>query len=478
MAEEKQLPNVLIIMTDQQSSWTLSAYGGTEISTPHIDRLAEEGVRLDNYFVNVACCTPSRGCFFTGLYPHRHGAPFNDMPLRDDATTLAHHMNRAGYDTIYIGKWHLAGDGQSLARALEISNLEPSVLGLETIDETAQDRNRWLGPDESAGFQDSHAMFNCSHAKKIVEREDGSTQIVPDEMGDEETYTTDWLTTQAIEAIRRPRQQPFFLTLSIPDPHDPFSVRAPFDELFAPETLSVPDSLHQENVPQWLLSPQVQRWHSIPGGRSAENLRRIKAQYLGEVACIDQNVGRLLQALEETELLDKTIVIFTTDHGEYMGEHGIYAKNQLYETAYHVPFILRHPDRSEAGSTVNAFVSSVDVAQTVLELLGLPADERQQGRSAAPWLRGEEVPWQDEVFIYGTAYNRAGIITPAYELAYVKGSEDHILFDRQRDPQQVNNLFHDPAHQEVVDALTARLLEHNREIDSPEVTWLEGLVSD
>jgi len=328
------------------------------------------------------------------------------------------------------------------------------------------------------GFEDCRWMFNCSHAKKISTDADGldggPVVLVDSEMGDEESFTTDWLTSRAIEYIGREHDQPFFLTLSIPDPHDPFSVRPPFDTMFDPADMAIPDTFHQTDVPEWLTRESVTRWHrpsQVVG--SEESLRRAKAQYLGEVACIDHNVGRLIAALGQAGILDETVVVFTTDHGEYMGEHGIYAKNQLYETAYHIPFVVRYPALIRPGHVVERFITTVDAQQTLLGLMGLPASGVEEGRDASLLLRGGHPSWRDEAFIYGTAYNRAGIFTPEYELAYVKDETDHILFDRREDPLQVNNLFHDAAFRGVVAELTERLIEHNRAIGAPEAAWLE-----
>ena len=473
-SRQPDLPNVLIILTDQQSSWTVGAYGATEIQTPNIDRIANEGARLSSYFVNVACCTPSRGCFFTGLYPHRHGAPFNDIPLRRDVTTLAHRLRDAGYATAYVGKWHLDGDRQSLAGALSRYGGDSSLLAPRESDWEEGERARWLASDRSMGFDDCRWMFNCSHAKKVDEHLDGTATIVAGEIGDERTYMTDWLTTRSLEFVRQSRKNPFFLVLSIPDPHDPFSVRAPFDSMFQPDDLTVPATFHQQDVPAWLNFEWVRYWHNPPAVvGSDENLRRAKAQYLGEVACIDHNVGRILAALEESGAIDDTIVVFATDHGEYMGEHGVYAKNLLYETAYHVPFLVRYPALIEPATVVDQFVSAVDVQQTLLGLLSVSPSGAEQGRDASPLLLGRSTAWDDEVFIYGTAYDRAGIITPEYEMAYVRQGVDHILFDRSSDPLQVKNLFYDASYAEVVASLTQRLLAHNRAIEAPEAAWLQ-----
>jgi arylsulfatase A-like enzyme len=463
-------------MTDQQSSWTLSSYGAREILTPNVDRLAREGVRLTSFFANSACCTPSRGCFFTGLYPHRHGAHFNDMPIRQGVGSIARVLRRRGYETSYIGKWHLDGEWRSLEAALRVSGADPDSLGVPLGERVVRDRAAWVQPARSLGFQDCRWMFNCSHAKTVEQRPDGTAALVDGRIGDETTYTTDWLTDRAIESLERRRTRPLFLVLSLPDPHDPFVVRAPFDSMFRPEDMEVPRTFGQQDLPDWMTRESVSHWHrppSVVGSEAA--LRRSKAQYLGEVACIDHNVGRLLAALERAGRLDDTVVVFTTDHGEYMGEHGIYAKNQLYETAYRVPFVLRYPRRVPPGSVVDRFVTTVDVQQTLLGLLGIEPCGEEQGRDASPLLRGREIPWRDEAFIYGTLRDRAGIFTPRYELAYVWGARDHVLFDRLEDPDQVVNLFARPSHQAVVRELTERLLEHNRSVGAPEAEWLAEL---
>jgi arylsulfatase A-like enzyme len=468
--------NLLLILTDQQSTWTLGCYGGRGAESPHVDRLAREGVLLSSCFVNSACCTPSRGCLFTGQYPHRHGAYFNDLPLRRDSVTIAHRLHDAGYDTAYVGKWHLDGDWKTLAAALRISGVEPARVPFPEDEKGSRDRAAWIDPSRSMGFQDCRWMFNCSHAKSVVEGADGRATLVDGRIGDERSYTTDWLTDRALGILERRSGRPFFLTLSIPDPHDPFTVRPPFDSLFRPEDMDVPSTFRPRDIPDWFAAESVTRWHRPPSVVGSEDaLRRAKAAYLGEAACIDHNVGKILAFLETAGILDDTLVVFTSDHGEYMGEHGIYAKNQLYETAYRVPFVARCPCLLPAGRTIGGFVTAVDVQQTLLGLLGVSPSGAEQGRDASPLLRGGTVPWRDEAFLYGTLGDRAGIFTPRWELAYVRGARDHILFDRREDPDQINNLFTDPRHQKVVRGLTERLVEHNRGVGSPEAVWLEGL---
>jgi uncharacterized sulfatase len=457
-------PNVLIIYTDQQSSWTLGCYGGTLIVTPHIDRIAKEGIRLDDYFVNSAVCTPSRGCMMTGRYPSFHGAFRNNEPLGTDERTLGHLFAEQGYETAYMGKWHLDGDPYP----------------------------GWAGETAGAGrgFADHRYMFNRGHFKEVSEQT-GHPQL-SEEIGDERTFMTDWLADKAVEYISQPHNQPFLLIVSIPDPHTPHTVRSPYDRMYDPRGMPIPETFHEQTLPDWAENDQWGRKKQVYSSIAdrelqEERLRKVKAQYCGQVKCIDDNVGKMLEALEKQGELDDTIVVFTSDHGEYMGEHGLRGKNNLYETAYRVPFLVRWPSGLPNAGVVDRIIASVDVAPTLLGLIEAAVPERVQGRDASSFFLGhspdEAGMWADEAFIHPNDVPRTGIFTPEFELAYVgkgwKGGlfKDHILFDRMNDPLQVNNLFTDPAYAEVVEQLTRRIVLHHRELGTdPQV--LPGAIAD
>ncbi len=190
--------------------------------------------------------------------------------------------------------------------------------------------------------------------------------------------------------------------------------------------------------------------------------------------CIDDNVGRILRALEEKGILDETIVVLTTDHGEYMGEHGLYGKNAWYRTAYQIPFLIRWPKKIRAGLVLERFVTTVDVQQTLLGLMELAPSGREQGRDASPLLRGERIAWDDAAWIHHASLDAAGIFTPSHELVLRKNGA-HWLFDRRKDPEQVNNLADDPALADVRTTLTRRVVDHHRTLDSPALKRLEDL---
>jgi len=471
-AASPSLPNVLILFTDQQSAWTLGVYGGKVVGTPNLDSIGREGAVFNNYFTNSAVCTPSRGCFITGRYPHSHGAYRNNIEMNRDEITLAHMFQRAGYDTGMAGKWHLDG--------------EP--------------KPGWMSKARSMGFEDCHWMYNRGHWKRIVEKPPGwphnpgvaragNTEFdepegYPDidyDVHAKGRYFTEWLTDKAIEFIKRPRNKPFFYYLSIPDPHTPYTVGAPYDTMYKPEELPIPSTLYQEQLPDWAEAARAslvkrEKASSWKDPKREQILRQRKAQYCGEVKCIDDNVGRILRTLREMKILDNTLIVFSSDHGDYMGEHGLYYKNQLYETAHRVPFLMRWPAKIRPGTVVNECIGAVDVQPTILGLLGLAKSGREQGHDASSLVAGGNGNWKNEVWIHHSSLERAGIFTPEWEFALVK-DHDTILFDRQRDPEQVRNLARDPKYRKTVAELTERVIAHNREVDAPALKWLDRLVS-
>jgi len=442
-------PNLLIVHTDQLSFRALGCYGGTVVDTPNIDRLARGGALFSDFFTNSAVCTPSRGCFVTGRYPECHGAYHNNIPLNRDEVTFAEVFRRAGYRTGYAGKWHLDGTP----------------------------RPGWVHPDRTMGFDEGRYMFNRGHWKKIedfpMNKKDQPVVHPYSVVGDEETYTTDWLTGKALEFIESTGAdgRPFCYMLSIPDPHGPVSCRAPYDTMYAPEDMPLPKTFNPESLPDWAQALQEKSPFGTGRPDREQRLRRFLASYFGEVKLIDDSVGRIIAKFEEKGLLDDTILVFTTDHGEYAGEHGLHAKNQIYETAYRIPMVVHWPKGIRPGTRVDKVMSTVDFQPTILGLMGAQTCGREQGRDGSAFLRGEQLEWDDHAFLHHSSHTRAGIFTPEYELALVEDGES-VLFDRARDPDQTRNLFDDPEHAETVAALAERIVAHHAELETPAAAWL------
>ena len=441
---ESKYPNLLIIHTDQLSSWAVSIYakqltrtpnyGKILVETPHIDSLAKEGAIFNNFFTNSAVCTPSRGCLLTGRYPHAHGAYRNNIELNRDEITIARILEMNGYETGYAGKWHLDG----------------------------KPKPGWVKPERSMGFADCRIMFNRGHWKKIVDQSERNPKVFPYQViGDRKTFTTDWLADKTIEFIKKRRRKPFFYMVSTPDPHGPFTVREPYMSMYKPEEMVVPNTFKKA-------PPSKNRGRR----RTEEQMRKNKAHYCGLVKCIDYNVGRILESLKEKRILDTTIIVLTTDHGEYMGEHGLYGKNQWYRTAYQIPFLVRWPKKIRPGTVINHFVTNVDVQQTLLGLMGIKPCGREQGRDASPLLQGEKAGWVDEAMIHHSTLESAGIFTPKCELV-LKADSNHMLFDRANDPEQTKNLYNNPNYKRVINELAERIIQHNIRVNAPAASWLK-----
>ncbi|MFT3765679.1 MAG: sulfatase-like hydrolase/transferase [Minicystis sp.] len=429
-------PNLLIIHTDQQCRWTLGSYGGTLVKTPFIDTIARQGVVLDNFFTNGATCTPSRGCLLTGRYPHQHGAYRNNEPIKGNAVTLAHSLRAAGYKTGYAGKWHLTGkEGEGPG---------------------------WR-PENPLGFDDNTWMFNAGHYKELVEQGGGRPPKVSFKVGNQKTYPTDFLTTKAIEFLKAHKGERFFFMLSIPNPHDPFKVRAPYADRYHAGSMPLP-ATYPKNGKGAMVSPA--------------QLREDKAQYCGMVKCIDDNVGRILAALDQLGLAENTVVVFMTDHADYMGEHGRMGKDHYYEEALHIPCIVRYPGRVPCGSRVERMISMVDLAPTLLGLMNVPNTGSPAGKSAAKLLQGlPDGTWSDDVHVHRyfqdkyTLNDFACLFTPDHELVVQKDDPPQLFL--RADYPAVTNLYGRPEHAEIQHALESRMLAHHKQVGSPLHDWLK-----
>ncbi len=443
-------PNLLIIQTDQQSWWTLSCYGGAVIKTPHIDALADKGVLFSNFFTNSAVCTPSRGCLVTGRYPTSHGAYTNNLPLNRDEITFAEVLKREGYKTGFVGKWHLDG----------------------------YRKPGWIHPERGMGFDRVQYMFNRGHWKKIEDskanKKDDPVVSPYSEIGDSETYTTDYLTNKTLAFLNEPSDEPFCFMLSLPDPHSPVTVRDPYNSLIDPSEIELPKTFNPTDLPDWAIEGQKSSQFGLNEENREEKLKKFLASYYGEVKLIDDSVGRIVQGLKDNGQYENTLIVFTTDHGEYAGEHGLQHKNLLYETAYRIPMIFHWPKGLEKSQKIEEIVSTVDFQPTILNLMGYSISGREEGCDASPLIRNEKLDWDNVSFLHHNTHNMAGIFTPEFELAFVKDG-DAILFDRINDPLQEKNLFKESNYKETVEVLKNRIIEHHQSLKTPSISWLNSV---
>ncbi len=466
-------PNVLIIQTDEHNFRTLGCYRtllppeqahvwgeGVQVDTPQIDSIAANGAVCTRFYATSPVCTPSRAAFMTGLYPQNTCSIANDLPLRDEVETFAAVLVREGYETGYAGKWHLDGEAK------------PGW---------AQERK--------IGFEENRYIFNRGHWKKLGEGAEGPIVAATNARGepnydlagaDETSFTTDFLTDRAIEFVTRERERPFCYMLSLPDPHGPNSVRPPYDTLFDPADFRQPQS-------------------ALAGGEGLPSFARVledrfnarqMALYFGMVKCIDDNVGRLLGALRDRGLLENTLVVFTSDHGDMCGEHGRHNKGIPCEGSARVPFVISAPGRIVPGTVIDAALGTVDFKPTLLGLLEIAADAPMEGRDASGLFRTGEEPanWTDRAYVRIGAADRGAsgwvaVFTRRHKLV-LSPTDDPALFDLETDPFELKNLFADPAQRNLLRNLGGGLrdyLESSRDPhgNSPAIQAdLAWLVSD
>ncbi len=433
-------PNVLVILTDEHNFRTLGCYrkllpkeqafvwgDDVAVETPHIDSLAARGLLCERFYAASPVCTPSRAAFFTGRYPQNTGASENDLPLKDDVITFAEALRRTGYATGYAGKWHLDG---------------PSKPG-------------WA-PARHFGFDDNACMFNRGHWKQLEDTPSGPAVKARDSKGqptyavagaDEKSFATDFLADKAVAFIRRHAREPFCFVLSIPDPHGPNTVRPPYDTMFEKAGFKQPASAFEKG----------DRLPACAAPSAKPQLENM-ARYFGMVKCIDDNVGKVLKALEETGLAGRTLVVFTADHGDMCGEHGRVNKGIPLEGSARIPFVLACPGRIKAGTVIREALGNVDFKPTLLGLLGLPQEPRDEGRDASGLLLTGQPPagWKDVACSRNSAGHWLMAVSSRHKLI-VSTDSDPCLFDLQADPFELRNICFAPSSRPVVRELATAL---------------------
>lgn len=457
--------NVLFLMTDEHHYRALSLAGCPYIQTPNLDRIGREGA----WFTNATCvtpyCSPSRASLITGLYPHKHriltnvgGRAGEQEALPQGAfpntETLLH---RRGYSTHHRGKWHLGPVGQFDCYEQLGYGDTPGLNYQKFLAERLPARRfadhpspgKYLArpvvmiPSVEEGFHKFHALPNNGVAYiATIGRSVIPSDLLP------ETRITD----QIVELIAKHANENFMLTASWSPPHDLWVIPEPYYSLVDREKIVLRGTA---DVPPWDRGPSW-RLGQIMG---PPGLREYAAIYFGMVQYIDDQVGRILQKLDELGLTNNTLVIFTSDHGDMVGAHGCIGKSLpgFYDDLVRIPLLVRLPGRIKAGTQIDLPVSQVDLMPTILDYTGQRVPEGLHGRSLRPLLEGAPVAWRDHAFCQRADTARM-LRTDRYKYCYGPKSKMVALYDLENDPLEDHNLAADPAHAETVRTMHGRLL--------------------
>ncbi|NOR75868.1 MAG: sulfatase-like hydrolase/transferase [Draconibacterium sp.] len=450
-------PNLLIIQTDEHNFRTLGCYreqlsheqafmwgDGINVETPNIDYLAKNGVLFTKYYAATPVCSPSRGTLISGMYPQHTGVPKNDLPLNDNIVSYSEVLGNNGYKTGFIGKWHLDGTGKP----------------------------QWE-PERDFGFADNRYMYNRGHWKKLEDTPQGPIVAASNANGtpnydldgaDETTFTTDFLTDKTIEFIEKNKDDPFSMYLSYPDPHGPDRVRPPYDAMYTGMNFEKPRTFNLDAsiVPSW--------------AKPEKNPKLTHDQYFGMIKCIDDNIGRLITYLREKELLDKTIIVFTSDHGDLRAEHGKHNKGNPLEASAKIPFVVYYPAKIPVGKVVNNAFNTVDFAPTFLNFMNQKVPSQMEGRDFSELLINPENQdnWDDLTFMRSTGLpgegNWVAAVTSRYKLILSK-SDEPWLIDMETDPDELVNFINESAKSAIVKELANKLNDYSERHSDP---FLQG----
>lgn len=415
-AGEKK-PNILFILTDDHRYDALSCMGHPVVKTPNLDRIANEGAHFRNAFVTTSLCSPSRASFLTGQYAHTHGVVTNHTMWNDRNITFVELIKKAGYDTAFIGKWHMPGDRL------------PQLRGIDEFITFTKEGGQGV-------YYDCPLVINGVETPRPGK------------------YITNDLTNLALQFIEKKRTNPFCLYLSHKAVHFGFRPPEHLKTLYEGQDLQLP--------------PESDTWVTLTNNNifvgAPMPMNMLYRNYLRVVASVDEQVGRLLGSLERMGQLDNTVIVYAGDNGHLFGEHGLYDKRNAYEESMRIPFFIRYPKLVRQAGRRDQMVLNIDLAPTLLDIIGAEIPAFMQGRSMVPFLKNPSLEGRD-AFLYEhfpvfpiPIPGIAAVRTRDFKyVTYQKGTWRDQLFDLQNDPRELHNIIGTKAGKEALPGLQKRL---------------------
>ena len=406
-------PNVIFVLADQWRSDAVGYAGNKDVLTPNLDRLAKESLVFENTVTVMAVCAPWRASFLTGQYPLTNGVFYNDKPLPNEALTLAEIYKEKGYQTGYIGKWHLNGHGRG--------------------EHAFSARDKPVPKDRRQGF-DYWKVREVTH--------DYNNSFYFDENDEKQTwegYDAFPQTDSAISYIRKNKDNPFLIMLSWGPPHNPYHT-APeeYRKLYDPAKITL-----RQNVPE----------------EFQDSARQIIANYYAHITALDKAMGDLLKAVEEEGLSDNTIIVFTSEHGDMLFSKGVLRKQRPYDESIKVPMLIRYPEKLSKPRNITGPINTPDLLPTLLGLSGIAVPKSVEGEDfSKPLIQGKDIPNDGALIMLPVPFHEwqfmnggrefRGIRSDRY--TYVKDlAGPWLLFDNQTDPFQQNNLVGSPQFKDL-----------------------------
>lgn len=507
--------NVLFITADQWRGDCLSALGHPCVRTPHLDRLAESGVLFTRHYSQASPCSPGRASLYTGLYLHNHRVVRNGTPLDARHTNVALEARRLGYEPLLFGYTDTAVDPRSRAPGdPDLQRTYGGILpGMTPVVATDDDHWPWRRHLARRGYEvpeDTARLFAPGHDDRAPGQAiSGAASAFPVEDG-----LTGFLTNKVIEHLSANGQEPWFVHLSYLAPHPHFIASAPYNAMYDPDEVPPPvrasspeEEARQHPYLAWHLHHQRDSgiaWDYDPRNNlslSERDIRQARANYYAMMSEVDAQIGRLLEVLRESGADERTLVVFTSDHGEHLGDHWQFSKFCYFDQGFHIPLIIRDP-RSAAspgrGRQVSAFTENVDVMPTILEALGAGAPPQCDGESLVPFLEGTTpTHWRREAhfefdfrYVLEEPESEALGLTPDQCTLYALRGERYkyvhftalppLFFDLQEDPAEFVDRAGDPGYRDRMLECARKMLSwrmnHDERLFANTLITPEGVV--
>lgn len=484
MSSENQ-PNLLFIFTDEQAINTMKAYGNDFIQTPNLDRLASESIVFENPYVTQPVCTPSRSTIMTGLYPHETGCTENNIPLGSETPCLPEMGDFQDYKTAYHGKWHLGDEVFAQHGFEEWKSIEDYFY------------RDWYSKNRDQTKHSTYADFLIKEGFKPDIKTDDGFRAFSREFAARlpERYTKPaYLGKETSDFLDKNKNNPFILYVNFLRPHMPFF--GPRDNQYNAEKIPLPENFDHELTDDLPLKLKLfqkgyyENGHSGLSLKTRDDWRKMIANYWGLVSLVDKNVGKILDTLEQNNLAEETIVVFTSDHGDMMGSHRLLGKCTMFEEAVKVPLMMKIPGLK--ADKVDNPASQIDLVPTLLDFMNQPIPDHLQGNSWRKFLENNEEPPEKDVFIEWNGYNTGhgndqigsaiildswkemaskeeinaslgdpvrSVITPDGWKFNFSTIGDHELYNLNEDPHELNNLANDPEYTDIIAKLKDKIFE-------------------
>ncbi len=437
--QAERRPDVLLIITDQQRAECLGAAGNSDIRTPNINALARDGVLFNECFCPYPVCTPSRYSIISGQYAHQHRAWSNHATLRPDIESFPAILRDAGYRTAAVGKMHYTPTYQDVGYDQMILSEQN---GPGRWDDDYHRELKAEGLFDWNDLEDQQREYRKGARKEYWDTFGALPSNLP-----QKYHSTEWIGDHARDLIKEWNGDPQLLTVSFVKPHHPFDPPAEYMDAYDPSRLELLPGWTKECFEHDL---DLSRGYFPNEQLDEDALRRVMALYYAGIEHIDRQVGKLVSELRRSGRYDSTLIVFTSDHGEYLGHHHLLLKgNYMYDPLSRVPLVVKHPGNKDAGSKSDAFVNLIDLAPTVLAAAGSDVPKAMPGANlATPPVE------RDAVFSEGHRGDQVMVRTRSHKLLLHRGKDTTQLYDLEHDPQELNNLAAGEADREVLQSLT------------------------